>query len=212
MSAPPPNGRVKELFSAHSAAILSFLRAQLPMSPDDAHDLLQQTFLELQATLSGPSPPKLDQPRAYLFQIARHRLYRHIEKSRRAEKLLVAREFVDDPAVERHDTEFLAHMREDQRLILRAMRHVPLDQQIVLHLYYFTGLSASAIAVATERPEGTVRGQLRLGLEHMRKAVGIIREKASEEGVETTTRTLERWWEELQNNVWSVEDTAGESE
>lgn len=212
MPAPSPNDRVKELFNAHSEAILSFLRAQLPMSPDDAQDLLQQTFLELQSTLSGPNPPVLDQPRAYLFQIARHRLFRHIKKSRRAEELLVARELVDDPAVERHDMDFLAHMREDQRLILRAMRHVALDQQIVLHLYYFTGLPASAIAVATERPEGTVRGQLRLGLDHMRKAVGAIQEKGSDEGVQTTTRTLERWWQDLQNNVWEVEDTAEEDE
>lgn len=208
MSAPSPKDRVKELFTEHSAAVLSFLRAQLPMSPEDAQDLLQQTFMELQATLSGPNPPNLGQPRAYLFQIARNRLYRHIEKSLKAKELLEVRAVVGDPDAERHDMEFLEHMREDQRLILRAMRHAPLDQQIALHLYYFVGLSASSIAVATERPEGTVRGQLRLGLKHMRNAMGVIQEKASAEGVQTSTRTLERWWQELQNDVLELEDTS----
>lgn len=207
MSASSSRDQVWQLFDAHSEELLAFLRAQLPLAPDDAQDLLQQTFLELKTTLDKPNAPEIENPRAYLFQIARFRLYRHIRAMKRAEELFVARESTDDPEAEHHDTEYLANLRADLRLLLRAMRRLPLEQQITIHLYYITGLPAPAIAFATERPESTIRGQLRLGLNSMRHTVGTLKVEVPEKVVETTTGTLESWWAELKNSVQEVEDT-----
>ena len=206
MLAPPlPQDQVRRLFDAHSEELLRFLRSQLPLAPDDAQDILQQTFVEMQVTLSKPDPPKLSDPRAYLFRIAKNQLFRYIRRTKRAEELLEDRESVQDAEAERHDADFLAYMREDQRLLLRAMRHTRLDRQIALHLYYFVGLSASAIAFATERPEGTIRSHLREGLNDIRVTIEKLSTTSSIDAVQTTTGTLRRWWAELEEQVRSVE-------
>ena len=51
--------------------------------------------------------------------------------------------------------------RREQILLLRALRRLPIDDQIALELFYWEGLSSREIGDVLERPDATVRTQLR---------------------------------------------------
>ena len=53
------------------------------------------------------------------------------------------------------------------------MRALPPEQQQVLELAYFDGLSHSEIADKLAAPIGTVKGRIRLGLDRLRVAMGV---------------------------------------
>ncbi len=199
-----PNTYVRELFETYSELVLGFLRAQLPMGSRQAQDLLQQTFMAVLETLRrGEVEPPRD-ARAYLFQVARRRLYAHIGKLARdrdhGEQLESNREVALSAEAEQHDLAYLSNLREDQRLLLRAMRRLPLEQQIPIHLRHWAGLSGPAIAEVLEVPEGTVRSRLRLGIARLKDIVTGL-EDTPQPVTETGTKTLARWWQELQNDV-----------
>lgn len=66
------------------------------------------------------------------------------------------------------ETERGAHVR-------RIMRELPEEQQEVLRLAYFQGLSQSEIAGALGIPLGTVKTRARLGMAHMRDSLEELR-------------------------------------
>ena len=55
--------------------------------------------------------------------------------------------------------------------LIEALREVPIDDQIVLELKYFEGLSARELGEVLDIPEGTVRGRLSRGLRRLRERV-----------------------------------------
>ena len=55
----------------------------------------------------------------------------------------------------------------------RAMAALPPEQQQVIELAYFGGLSHSEIADKLSAPIGTVKGRIRLGLDRLRAAMGV---------------------------------------
>ena len=59
------------------------------------------------------------------------------------------------------------------------MRALPPEQQQVLELAYFDGLSHSEIADKLAAPIGTVKGRIRLGLDRLRVAMGVPQDALS---------------------------------
>jgi RNA polymerase sigma-70 factor (ECF subfamily) len=55
----------------------------------------------------------------------------------------------------------------------RALESLPPEQQQVIELAYFGGLSHSEIASQLSAPIGTVKGRIRLALDHLRTAMGV---------------------------------------
>ena len=54
-----------------------------------------------------------------------------------------------------------AAQHEEQRLLLEALRRIPLDLQIAIELHYWEGMSGPDLAQVLDIPEGTVRSRLR---------------------------------------------------
>jgi RNA polymerase sigma-70 factor (ECF subfamily) len=54
-----------------------------------------------------------------------------------------------------------------------ALNARPPEQKQVLELAYFGGLSHSEIAAQLAAPIGTVKSRIRLGLDHLRSAMGV---------------------------------------
>jgi RNA polymerase sigma-70 factor, ECF subfamily len=59
----------------------------------------------------------------------------------------------------------------DRSLVLRALEQLPDAQRAVIELAYYGGLTQSEIAAQLCQPLGTVKTQLRLGLERLREVV-----------------------------------------
>ena len=105
-------------------------------------DLAQRTFL---ACLEAADRIREDGSfRAYLFGIARKVLLQHFARVRRDGN-------PPDPAVASADAlgaspSRVIAQREEQRLLLRALRKIPLDLQIAIELFYWEELSIAEIA------------------------------------------------------------------
>ncbi|RLC54403.1 MAG: hypothetical protein DRI80_19305, partial [Chloroflexota bacterium] len=60
---------------------------------------------------------------------------------------------------------------ERQHILQRAIEALPLNQRVVVVLYYLEGLSLKEIAYVIDVPEGTVKSRLHYARESLRKAV-----------------------------------------
>ncbi len=174
------------LFERHFDALCRFFRNKLAAG-DGVDDLIQRTMLALVESrdrFRGEASF-----RTYLFTIARHELYAHLKRSGREQARF-------DPLVHSvHDhgpspTTILAQ-RKEQRMLLEALRRVPLELQVVLELYYWEDLAASELARVLELPEGTVRTRIRRGRALLEQALGELGEGEAE--LHSTLAGLEDW-------------------
>lgn len=144
----------RELFGRHFAAIFRFFRNKVD---DAAEDLTQQTFvacLKSQENFRGEATF-----RTYLFAIARRRLYSHLrERQRRGP----AQELGEHSIADLHGPSPTGEIaqQEEQGLLLRALRRLPLDMQVALELFYWEDLSIPEIAEILETPTGTIKRRL----------------------------------------------------
>jgi RNA polymerase sigma factor (sigma-70 family) len=129
-------------------------------------DLIQQTFMacvEARDAFRGDSSF-----RSYLFGLARFQLLTHYRRSQRGRGFDFTSRSVRDlrtsptGAVARH---------QEQRLLERALRQIPVDQQIALELTYWEELSAPEVAAVLGIPENTVYSRLRRAKTHLRAAL-----------------------------------------
>jgi RNA polymerase sigma factor (sigma-70 family) len=135
----------------------------------------------------------------YLYAIARSVLVAHYRRhAREGVPFDPAVSSVDDAGPRLSDA-FVA--REQQRLLLRGLRALPLDHQVLLELHYWERLSGSALAEVLEIPEGTVRTRLRRAKQLLRDAV--LAAEATPGAAATTMQDLDGWAESLRDAVRS---------
>ena len=181
-----------QLFQRHFDAVCRFFRNKVG---DGVEDLIQKTFLA--CFNSRDNIRKEGSFRAYLFAIARHELYHHVQKRSRERQRI-------DP-----DADSVAHIgpspstmaakRAEQRILLDALRKLPLNLQIALELYYWEDMSAAELATVLELPEGTVRTRLRRARQLLEEALRSA--KASPSEIEATLTGIERWAKSLRGVV-----------
>jgi RNA polymerase sigma-70 factor (ECF subfamily) len=141
-----------ELIRRHFDSICRFFRAKLG---DDVEDLIQKTFL---ACVESRDRVETDGFRAYLFAVAKNRLYDHLRAGYRGpERLdLSLRSLVD---LGTSPSQLVARNQQEQ-LLVAAMRCIPVDYQIALELAYWEGMSGPEIASVLGIPANTVRSRL----------------------------------------------------
>ncbi|MCX4246614.1 RNA polymerase sigma factor [Paraliomyxa miuraensis] len=171
-----------ELFERYFEPVSRFFVNKLSEDPDD---LVQETFM---ACLRGRD--RLRDPsrfRSYLFGIACNVLRAHLRRP------------TDAPL---HDDDRCAldlspgpstalHAREGERLLLDALRRIPLELQILLELHYWESMTTDEIADALGLPRGTVRGRLQRGRARLMDA---LEELPMPKALHATlTRELDAW-------------------
>lgn len=158
-------------------------------------DLVQQTFLAcLQAVPRYRSEAPFER---FLLAIAYKVLCKHVDRLRRSHHPahLEGGSFVDtDPS-----PSSIFSQRERGKLVITALRQLPIDLQTVLELYYWEGLRGPALAEIIKVPEGTVRTRLRRGrqllLRNLRRMV-LTRAQLDE-----TSKDIDRYAEEVKHEV-----------
>lgn len=170
------------LVSTHFAAVYRFFRNKVDGEVDD---LVQLTFLN--CTRARDRISDRSSFRAYLFTTARNVLtdfYRARGRNLFDPSTSSAVDLGATP------TQLLAE-RAEHRLLLAALRAIPLDQQIALELVYWEQLKAREVADVFGIPEGTARTRLaaaKLSLEA--KLAELAR---SPQALASTVDNLERW-------------------
>ncbi len=131
--------------------------------------------------------------RSFLFSIARFELLHHYRrKSRRETPFDPEESSVHD--MDPTPSRVLAHHRE-QRLLLEALRHIPLDLQLVLELTYWEKLTSAEMADLLSIPEGTVKSRVRRARQQLDAQLTQLAKSAAL--LETTTSDLDGWASQL---------------
>ncbi|HEX3766102.1 MAG TPA: RNA polymerase sigma factor [Kofleriaceae bacterium] len=171
------------LWDRHSRSVLRFFRNKVPWPV--ATDLAQRTI---------EHGLRLRQPvvsfRCYLLGIARHQLLDHLraEQRKRRRDGELAQLAIEDAVGSPED--WMVAKRE-RRLLLRALRRLPLGLQTVLELRYWEQLSGPEIAEVMEVPLGTVKSRILAGRSALRR---LIEELAgSPHELRSTLDSLEGW-------------------
>lgn len=176
-----------ELFEHHYEGVVRFFRNKV--GPDAAADLVQRTFLacfEALARFRGETSF-----RSYLFSIAYRLMCKHFEAQRRNR--------IDLQSASAHDlgatpTELLA-AREEQRLVLAAMRRIPLEHQTLLELHYWEQLTAADAALVVGIPVGTAKTRLRRAKQLLEEQLRTLATRP--ELLTSTLGQLEHWTRSL---------------
>ncbi len=180
------------LFDRHFESIRRFYCNK---ASESIEDLVQQTFvacLESRDRFRGQSSF-----RTYLFAIAHNILYKHFRKKKRTGSR------IDFGVTSVHDlglspTRQLAD-REEEQLLLSALRRIPMELQAVLELYYWEKLTAAEIGEIVDVPEGTVRTRIRRAKQLVEQQLEQV--AASPQQFNSTITNLEKWAEALRGNL-----------
>jgi RNA polymerase sigma factor (sigma-70 family) len=188
-----------ELFERHFDAIYRFFRSKID---DAAEDLTQQTFL---GCVRGKQVFRGDASfRTYLFTIARNRLYTHIrDRQRRDAVVEIGEQSVADLGLASPTGRIADH--QEQRLLLLAMRSLPIDMQIALELHYWEGLSVREIAEVIETPEGTIKRRLQRARMQLDERIAELAE--SDALRKSTTTDFESWAAQLRASLGKRDGT-----
>lgn len=157
-----------ELVRRRMPEMIRFFRNKVAAEADIA-DLVNQTFL---GCVGGKDEFRGETSfRRFVYAIANNVLFAYIRRrSKQArEQLDFATVCVSDVAPQSASS-IVTDRRETQALVA-ALREIPIEDQVVVELMYFEGLSGAQIGEALDLPEGTVRGRLRRGLERLRVRV-----------------------------------------
>lgn len=133
-------------------------------SQEIAQDLTSETFLRGWESFKNGN--KIDNPQAFLYQIARNLVTDHYREKGRAQ--VVSAEYVEitDP---RTNSEEKALARSDLDTIKLALANLKEDYQNVIIWHYLDDLSIPEITKMLDKSEGAVRVMLHRALKALRE-------------------------------------------
>jgi RNA polymerase sigma factor (sigma-70 family) len=179
------------LFDRYFDALFRFFRNKVS---EGADDLVQQTFLscvQSRDRFRGDSSF-----RTYVFTIARRKLYDQLGRRQRDGAIDYGVTSCADLGI---SPSGIMAEDEQQRLLLAALRSLPVDLQIALELYYFEKFRGPELSEVLGVPEGTVRGRLRRGRELLRAQLDKLQRDPVV--VDATMTNLESWAAALRDQV-----------
>jgi RNA polymerase sigma-70 factor (ECF subfamily) len=180
------------LFERHYDIVERFFLNKVPSA---VQDLVQETFTRC---LSSRTPIRDNKHFVgYLVGIAKNVLHGHLrERYRDADPLdleqVSVRDLQPGPGT-------LVGRRREHRLLLEALRNIPVDDQIILELHYWEDFKTEEIAEALEIPVGTARGRLQRARAKLEEVMHRVAESPNE--LESTVARLEDWARECRAHL-----------
>jgi RNA polymerase sigma factor (sigma-70 family) len=182
----------KLLFERHYDAVHRFFRNKVG---SDAPDLVQKTFLGCLESVERYRGE--GSFRSWLFAVAYRQLCKHYRsKASERARFDVATTSVCD--VDASPSRVFAERRE-QRLLLEALRRIPLELQVALELHYWEQMSDAEIARALELPLGTMKSRIRRGRQLLAERLAELAESSAE--LESTLANLDEWAAQMRGQV-----------
>ena len=173
------------LLERHFSTLLRFLRAGHSFDRSTVTELVQRSMVA--CVESRERVPDDVTFRAYLLGIAR-RLVADTYRADFRQQARDAKAWVQ-PSV--HSPSQVVAAREEERLLLRALRKLPRDLQVVIQLHYWEQMTTEEISAVCEIPAGTVKSRLRRAREQLSDAMQSM--TTDNALFESTIHGLERW-------------------
>ena len=181
----------RELFSRHFGVVCRFFRSKVDTEADD---LVQQTFLRCVAHCERLRDSTGF--RAYLLATARSVMVDHLRKRARSPQLDPARTSVSDGSP---SPSTLTARKREYRLLLGALRRLPLDTQILLELSFWEQMSSREIGEVLGVPAPTIRSRITKARSELRRTVEELASSPNE--ARSTLTSLERWATEVRDHL-----------
>lgn len=167
--APAPQlALLEELYDAHHRRAIG-LAYRILNDMGDAEEVVQEAFLS--AWRAGH---RYDAARGsthtWILAMVRNRCI-DVLRQRQRRPVEQFAEGLDPP--DPSDVPAQAASNVDAASAREALLSLPPEQKEVIELAYFGGLSHTEIARQLAAPIGTVKGRIRLGLDHLRAAMGV---------------------------------------
>lgn len=180
------------LVRRHTPSLHRFFASK---APDAVEDLVQATFVA--CVESRDRFRHGSSFRTYVLGIARKILLKHWRKNVRHARAM---------AIESVSAETLAPspslgaaLREEVRVLLGALRRIPIDHQTAIELFYWEGLSVGEVAEVLDVPPGTIKSRLARARDALRDA--ILSGVGPAPLLRSTAEELERWAHELRHTA-----------
>ena len=173
-----------QLFELYFEQIARFFQNKLP---EAWPDLVQQTFM---ACVEGRERIRSTSSfRSYLFGIAHNQLRKFLRNRYRQ-----GRE-IDFEEASMHDLEpgplQMVMERREERLLLQALRDIPVDHQVLLELRYWEDMTSREISEVLGIKHSTLRTRIQRARELLRQA--LERHAASVAILASTMDNIEAW-------------------
>lgn len=176
------------LFERHKTAVTNLFRRNV-RSKADIPDLIQQTFLACIDTKNDPNIT--GSVRGYILGIAFHTMTRFFRKGRHAPVQGVDEERATTLASVEPDPEYLLTLSDEQRLLMKAIRRLKIEFQVVIELNYWESIPCDEIAGILGIPQGTARSRLQHGRAALEKKLEELAD--SPELLAATTMSISAW-------------------
>ncbi|MEX1367141.1 MAG: sigma-70 family RNA polymerase sigma factor [Nannocystaceae bacterium] len=159
------------LVGRYLGTLTNFFRHKVS-NPDDAADLISETMLA--CTRGKGTIRDAAAFRSFMFAAAMNMLRRYHRKMAKRD-----REFGDFKSIcvgdsDLHSLASLVSLRRDTQQLVRALRRIPLEYQMVLKLSFVENLTGREIAEQLGIPLPTVYTRLRRGKERLRMLIGDL--------------------------------------
>ena len=181
------------LFEFHYDAVYRFFYGKIEDSV--VEELAQDTFLSI--VRNRDTLDEQRSVRAYLFTVARNKLYDRLRHQGRAPRSADISECSLEDLGPTPTGEFAK--RQQQRLLLQALRSLPLNLQLLMELRHFENLHGPELAHALEIPEGTVRSRLRRAHRLLREQLEHLAQ--SPEQLQSTLSDLDDWARDIRDHA-----------
>lgn len=158
-------------------------------------DLVQETFIR--CVESRDRIRDDDRFRVYMFGVAYHVLSAHLRERYRGDRVVDLHEdSVHDLAP--GPGSVIAERRE-HRLLIEALRNIPVDDQVLLELHYWEQLTTHQMAEVLGIPTGTARGRLQRARDRLERAMQRLAE--SPQDLASTMARLDDWAAECREHL-----------
>ena len=154
------DGALREVYDRYASLVYSFCRRSL--STESAADATQDTFVAAWRSRSGYDPSK-GSVAGWLIGIARFKVIEHLRRSGRDAGRLAVQDASAQSGIE--DLDRVA----DRMLIAEALEQLSPRVRTVVELAFLEDLTQTEIAERCSLPLGTVKSDLRRGVERMRQ-------------------------------------------
>lgn len=161
-------GAVRECIDRFAGLVWSLAR-RMTYTEAEADDAVQEIFVEIWKN-AGRYDRTVASETAFVAMIARRRL---IDRRRRRDRQLDRQPLPENPPSAPEPGVDPTQLSEESRRALSAMTELSPEQQRVLRLSIFQGLSHDKIATSTGLPMGTVKTHARRGLIRLRELLGV---------------------------------------
>lgn len=183
-------GAGERLFDRYADAVARFFENKVRR---EAEDLVQATFLGM---LEGRDRIRAEGSfRGYLFGVAHNVLRAHLRELARRD----VDASIDSMAALAPGPTSVVGMRQEHQLMLEGLRHLAIEDQILLELFYWEQLPSHEIAETVGVPPSTVRRRLQEARVRLDQRMAEI--ASSPELLDRTVRGMDSWVAEVREQL-----------